>query len=412
MTDTSNINNVATQVGDVDRQRCLMVFKYPAPWNHHVLKKFSIAYQVQHVYADSVFKNSGSAGLIQFIDASIRESKIDIVIFDIDFYLVIDRDLISQSSKLAKKRVALSFDDLVLHESNSITASVCDMVLTADPISALKYLEKGIPAEYLALEASKKIYFERNIPRDIDVLHFGTDKKADRGVILDYLESQGIKVTRIGTAGSRVTTEELPVYISRAKIVVNFAKTDFLEEVDFGVEHSHPYFFQLKGRVIEAGLCKTACISEYTPAIDLLFRNNEVLMFRTKEECYALIRNLLDDENMRNAYAENLYQGALEFEDEVQMSKISKSIDNSYPMYQSVNCVPINYKKAVFLAKFSGAMRRPIMAIKEMTYLFSHTSHACGLNRWVVFCASIFWGASIYGTKLLNMISLPRSGRQ
>ena len=56
---------------------------------------------------------------------------------------------------MLKKKILWTGDDFELHEINSITASACDLVLTACPLSALKYKEKGYDSLYLHGEDGK-----------------------------------------------------------------------------------------------------------------------------------------------------------------------------------------------------------------------------------------------------------------
>ena len=93
----------------------------------------------------------------------IDDSSATVVFFSIDYFYGIDVEFISGINQSVQK-VLVTFDDLSLHSFNSITATSCDLVLTADPLSRLKYIEKGIDAVYCPLESSKQIY--RDLKRD------------------------------------------------------------------------------------------------------------------------------------------------------------------------------------------------------------------------------------------------------
>ena len=54
--------------------------------------------------------------------------------------------------------------------------------------------------------------------------------------------------------------------------------------------------YQLKGRIVQTGLCNTACVTEYTPHHDLLYKSDELLQFTNKEECLDILKNLLNNE--------------------------------------------------------------------------------------------------------------------
>ena len=53
-----------------------------------------------------------------------------------------------------------------------------------------------------------------------------------------------------------------------------------------------------KGRPIEAALCGTLCISEYSPASEIIFDKNEIPTFYTKEECVEILKKLLADQEL------------------------------------------------------------------------------------------------------------------
>jgi hypothetical protein len=183
-----------------------------------------------------------------------------VILFDVDYYYLFDLGLIAGVGGTARKAL-LCFDDLVLHRINALNASACDIVLSADPLSVLKYREMGMDAEYLCLEASAEIYVEGPPEKDIDVLHFGS-LKADRREFIDHLLAKGTPLRLIGPENGYVSQDELVRYIGRSRIVLNFAKTDFAETTDLGIEQTHRYYLQFKGRVVEAGLCHAACVSE------------------------------------------------------------------------------------------------------------------------------------------------------
>ena len=51
-----------------------------------------------------------------------------------------------------------------------------------------------------------------------------------------------------------------------------------------------------------AGLNGAACVSEYSPAQELLFKNDEIPTFFTKEECVDTLKKLLNDNELLSKY--------------------------------------------------------------------------------------------------------------
>ena len=64
---------------------------------------------------------------------------------------------------------------------------------------------------------------------------------------------------------------DLTKLINKSKIVINFSKAYPLKK--FFSESRKKITYQTKGRIFITGLCGTACVSEYTPALDLIFKN-------------------------------------------------------------------------------------------------------------------------------------------
>ena len=75
-----------------------------------------------------------------------------------------------------------------------------------------------------------------------------------------------------------------------------------------------------KGRIIISGLCGTLCISEYSPAQEIMFNKDEIPTFYTKEECVEILKNFLKDKELLSKYTNkfcskifNLYEDKRKF---------------------------------------------------------------------------------------------------
>jgi hypothetical protein len=370
---------------------CLMILKFQLHWNHHLIKKFSIAYRVEILYVHDIFLREGSEGLRDHLQNKATETRADVLLFDLDYYYLFDFELI-RSVRSQATRVLVCFDDLVLHQINSINAASCDLVLTADPLSVLKYREIDIGAEYFVLEASKEIYFDRNVRRDIDVLFFGSLEKADRGEFVGYLASRGIDVRVIGAEQGFVPASELADFISRSRIVVNFSKTDFSETTDLGIEHVRQYSLQLKGRVIEAGLCGAACVSEYSPSLRLLFSEQEVPTFHTQEECFDLLSTLLDDDEACHGFARRLHDRVTrEFEDSVQIRALERSINQSKSRKPQDVTAPLWYWRLAARSKIKILARSPRSVLRELRYVMRARKAGTAFANFLLFSELCLW---------------------
>ena len=277
------------------KKKVLIIFKYPHAWNENVIDKFSNYYDTDHLYI-SEYKNLNFKEVIKSINDLIKSKSIDIAVFDVDYFKFINLFFIDKI--ISKKKVLMIGDDAGLHEFHSITASACDLILNSDPMGVLKYREKGYDSLFFQFEFGQLKHVP-NIKKEIDVLFYG-HLTADRKNYLEYIEKQGISVKNIGHESNTegVSKDELLNLIEKTKIIINFSKTrtSFVQNLES--ENIYQFYYQLKGKIIVAGLKGVMCVSEYSPGQELLFGKNEAPMFYTKEECVKILKNLLQNEKL------------------------------------------------------------------------------------------------------------------
>ena len=137
--------------------------------------------------------------------------------------------------------------------------------------------------------------------KEIDVLFFG-ELTADRKEILNYISQQGINLKNVGFDLSnpvKQSDEALINLILKSKIVLNLSKSRSRSSVNnYSSENAFKFYYQFKGRVWDAGLYGVLCVSEYSPAQEILFKNNEIPTFFTKEECVAVLQKLLSNDRI------------------------------------------------------------------------------------------------------------------
>ena len=264
-------------------------------WHGLFKEKFSRHYDLRTVYILDHVREQGYAAFVDWLNAYIKGTDARLVLLDIEFFFGFGIDLILRITKDVRI-VLTTFDDIVFHEMNYINALGCDLVTCADPIAVLKYHETGVKAELLFLENSRVPFDEfQETVKDIDVLFFGDLTKSGRSAFIEGLIASGIEVrVHCSAMNGELSYSELAHLISRSKVVLNLSQTHTVMKRP---EAFVPVwsFWQFKGRVIEAGLGRAACVSEYAPSIEYLFGNETVLMFRTEEECAEIIRGLLDN---------------------------------------------------------------------------------------------------------------------
>ena len=275
-----------------------------------------------------------------------------------------------------------------------LTASACDVVLT-DVISVLKYKEVGKKAFNWFVEADGNFYKDIKVHKSIDVLFFGKINNARKDYI-NFIQKNGIKLKIVGNnQNNMVSDQELVELICKSKIVLNFSKTTWDRINNFPEKNLFFNQYQLKGRIIQVGLCGTACISEYAPHHELLYNSNELIQFKNKKECLSKIQDLLNNSKKLEEYSKifstktkNFYEEEIEFKkifdylEKLKISKLSPE-DNlqKIPYWYNRICAKqillrdlrinrffssiINFKELVYIAKKSNMLAFMVILIES-----------------------------------------------
>jgi len=265
--------------------------------NSYILADF-IKKKIAHSFEEQVYfidqnLNKTTNDIINNLNDLAREKNISTCFFQGDYISVINYDFINRT-KFKKKYIFLT-DDFDTHEINSQTALACDGIMTACPISKLKYNEKNLDASFFVNEGDCGLFKNYNLKKDIDVLFFGAFK-ADRDEYLKKLENSNKQIKIIKPEEKYMPYEQLVKFICRSKIVINFSKTG--PKKKFYSHKTYPFnYLQYKGRVHIAGLCGTLCVSEYSPAQKIIFEDTAPT-FRSSDEMISIINEILGDEKI------------------------------------------------------------------------------------------------------------------
>jgi len=280
------------------KKRVLIVFKYPRAWNISVVNRFSNYYDTEYLYISN-YKSENFTEIIKEINDLIKSKNIEIVVFDVDYFKFINFFFIEKIN--GKKKIIITGDDTDQHEMHSVTASACDLVLSHDPLSVLKFKEKGYEAYMINFEMSNLKNIKNQ--KEIDVLFFG-HLTADRKKFLDYIAKEGILLKNIGHHEhiEGLPEDQLINLISKSKIVLNLSKTRTTSVLNYASENIYPFYYQFKGRICLSGMIGTACVSEYSPGQEIIFKEDELQTFFSKEECVSILRKLLSDSGLLDKY--------------------------------------------------------------------------------------------------------------
>ena len=308
------------------KNKVLVIFKYPRAWNIDVINRFSNYYDTEYLYI-SDYKNKNFTEIINETNNLIKSKSIDIIVFDVDYFKFINFFFIDKIH--GGKKILVTGDDTDQHEMNSITASACDLVLSHCPLSVLKYKEKGHESHMINFEISN-LKRSKN-QKDIDVLFFG-NLTSDRKEFLDYIVNEGISLKNVGHREHAVglPQDELIKLISKSKIVLNLSKTKTTSVINYASESIYQFHYQFKGRISLTGLIGTMCVSEYSPGQEIIFKEDELPTFFTKEECVQILKKLLKDDVLLEKYTNKFTSKVYElWEDKKNFESIYNAIEKS-----------------------------------------------------------------------------------
>ena len=384
------------------KKKVLIIFKYAHQWNLNVIDKFSNYYDTEFLYISN-FKNRNFTETVNDINNLIKSKNIEIVVFDVDYFRFINFFFIKKIN--SKKKIIMIGDDSDQHEFHAITANACDLVLNSDPLAVLKYKEKGYEAFFLHFESSK-LSKNNESKKEIDVLFYG-HITPDRKIILDYIAKEGISLKNVGHEDNitMLPQDKLLNLISKSKIVLNLSKTRSTVLLNYASESVYKFYYQFKGKLMVAGLHGTACVSEYSPGQALLFSEEEVPTFFTKEECAKILKKLLNNDELLTKYT-NKYTSKIcdLFEEKKSFEIIYNAIKKSN--HRKVELIKIPYwylrmsAKQILLKNLK--LSNLIKAIFQFKIIFTIIKNSSFLIKLLIVLESVintFWYSIIYTLK-------------
>lgn len=329
-----------------DKAPILVLIPAETLWQIHLFASLEECFTVHIIYINEKINELGNFDLFtKYIKLYLEHTKISIIFFDIErfcrFFNMDENDFSVFFSVIGSKRLfPFFFDDIVFRNNNinTIKKLKFEKILTACPLSALKYRESMHDAAFFPLEGHNKWYFSKpDQMRDIDILFYGTLKKGDRKEQLSVIKNAGLNVTHIGGGKRLLSCEQLCDYIRRSKIVLNFSKscpraagaTRFLPDGEI--------YYQFKGRILETGFCGTLCVSESNPPADILF-GNALPQFTSTNECIDILKSLLQD----NSHYENLRKNFVDISEQFRPVTILKSLFKIDPNSKPIKRIPDN----------------------------------------------------------------------
>ena len=321
-------------------------------------EKFKNKYKVTQFFIND-FLYLSNKKIISEINKIISSNNIEIVLLEGDHAHIIDYNFIKSLNNKTKKGIFLG-DDMVWHNLNAISAQSCDFIFSSCPISALKFQEIGTNSFFVPIESDGKILKDYKLEKIYDVLHFGREKTI-RSNYIDYLKNNNIKVKSVSPYDNEADTfEKLAKLINQSKIILNFSESTNGTR-KFNQLRIFKKFYQLKGRIQMAGLANSLCISQYSPSINLMYKNNELPVFNNKEECLEKVKLYLNDKNLLKEATDKFHEKTLEYEDSRYIEKIGSFLDSISIKEKELFKTPIWYNQIFINQSIRLRFKRVLM---------------------------------------------------
>ena len=375
------------------KNKVLIIFKYPRAWNINVVNAFSKYYDTEYLYI-SDYVNKNFVEIINEINNLIKSKNIEIIVFDVDYFKFINFFFIERID--GKKKIIVTGDDFDQHEIHSITASACNLVLSHDPFSVLKFKEKGCEAHMINFE--KNDFKNITKQKEIDVLFFG-HLTSDRTQFLEYISKEGISVKNVGHQAhvEGLPQDDLIDLISKSKIVLNFSKSRTTSVLNYVSESIYRFYYQFKGRISLSGMIGTACVSEYSPGQEIIFKDDELKTFFTKEECALILKKLLGNKQLLEQYTKKFTTRVCElWDNKKSFESIYNAIEKSN--HRKIELIKFPYwylriaAKQIMLRNIK--LSNLIRTISQLNIIFSIIRNSSLLTKFLIISESIiniFW---------------------
>ncbi len=282
---------------DDAKHKVLVVFKFWSPWNIHIVEKLSQNFKLYFCFYIQLAQEIADEKLIvsYFLNAYSHLS-VSAIILDSGFFPQLQKRFCQTISRMGCKVGHLLFDDGPMFLQNIESMPYSDFVLTACPLSMLKYREIGLEASFFPLTCESLVnrFGDRsNLDKLYDLCFVGHGSKCDRPELLNMLTGLNKLRLRIHDRSAHGDLPDEQMYKIRFNSLYTLSPSKSEYEV-YGVDQPKHirYVRQLKGHVEEALFCGSAVIAEESVALDLIDPQKTILRFSSVSELRHIVSDL------------------------------------------------------------------------------------------------------------------------
>jgi len=285
----------------------VLLTKCESRWHPPLYRFLEKAYgEVFTVFLNDEIKTrklaSSGRKLIDGLYSKINNLAPSIVIFDLEFSLLLSPDEVSDLSKsLSCPVFGIAMDDDRFHDINRQIYAGLDGILT-HPLSVERYRLIGYKAFdfFPSWELCRNIEQDKKIDanqKDIDVLSYGL-LKGDRKWVLEQLKEKGINVYH---PPFDTSDDDLDNLIRRSKIVINLSSgspvtNSAIQFLPFSnYKQSNFPTRQLKSRIYEVAALGTLCVSETFAGDGLVLSDDAFIKAKDPSMMVEIINKLISD---------------------------------------------------------------------------------------------------------------------
>jgi glycosyltransferase involved in cell wall biosynthesis len=332
---------------------------------------------VVHLDHREIYLRRGYSGSQKFIKDYIRDNGIGTLIFmdDPDSFHFPPAFFSEMRPRIFT--VTFSGDTVYYYEArDKYYAGATDLFIIMDSFEkARAFRELGGDALMFLSSYDRTSYYKfPSREKTIDVSFVGgIAGRRDRIEFIDYLAKNGVevKIFGYGAPGGQVTLERMVEIFNKSRINLNFTGALVPNRLNKN-NPMPPGTKQLKSHQVEAALCGSFALSEYSPGMEeTLLPGLEMAVYTTKEELLEKIKYYLSHEQEREEIADRGYRRAVKDHDvAIETPKLLAEIEerrrNRRPGFPGV---PLN---AEFRRNFASfRMLYVIRFLKRLDFAFA-----------------------------------------
>ena len=144
--------------------------------------------------------------------------------------------------------------------------------------------------------------------------------------------------------------------------------------------------------MLHAGALGSACVAEYAPGTELVFSEDELPTFHTKEECVQILKKILQNEHLLKMHTDKLNLKINDFADSIKNFKpIYKALEKKDSTKIVLSKIPYWYLRisAKYIIIKNIKISNIVKSIFQLKLIFKITKKSNFLTKFLILSESI-----------------------